>query len=178
MHDTQDHPNGLARFTHDGDEASAPRAARTGVPAGSVLAAFALTTEVEALIGARLAELRHIVPQLRPWRGRVSGRRVLGARSPSERGQAAARGAARGVTRIDFEFVVEAEPGAPAIVALACRSTVRGRDRETGSARIEVAEGAHGAAGRQHVSTWIEEAVLAFAHDWFAARRAESDVHR
>ncbi len=182
---TQDHPHGLgvARGTHGDHGAQALTA--SGLPAGRVLAAFALTTEVEALISACLAELQLVIPQLRPWRGRISGRRVLGAHSRPEHGADVARGAGRGVTRIDLEFEVEIDPASPDVVALACHSTVRGRDRETTRTRIPVSAASeasgglpaqpHGPTGRQRVTHWVEEALLDFATEWFQARRRESE---
>ncbi|HTE06761.1 MAG TPA: hypothetical protein VK824_11230 [Planctomycetota bacterium] len=138
MHDTQDRA-GLVRCA-DERGGIAP-AARPALPGGRALAAFALISEVEALIDARLAELRLVIPLLAPWRGRLSGRRVLGARAPSEHGEAGEGGVIRGVTRVDIEFEVEVDATSPGVVSLACRSTVRGRDRQTTRTRIALPAG-------------------------------------
>jgi len=179
MQDTQDHPIGFS-VAQCADGGGAPARTAANLPASRVLAAFALTTEVEELIDACLAELRLVIPQLRPWRGRISGRRVFGAHSLPEHGEAAARGVRRGVqrgfTRIDLEFEVEIDPASPEVVSLACHSTIRGRDRQTTRTRIPLPTGEQEQAGRQRVTEWIESVLLDFATDWFQVRRREAGI--
>jgi hypothetical protein len=130
----------------------APPAQGQSLPASRVLAAFAAAQDVEQLLLACLAELRVTVPRLQPWRGRVSGRRALGAHTPSEHG----RTVRLGYTRVDFEFEIHTATAVPEVL-LTCRRTIRGRDLPATHARLPL-----GPDGGAAVAEWVEGELLEF----------------
>jgi hypothetical protein len=162
MNELHDQPESSATPADAGGAgtSAAATAADRSLPTSRVLGAFAATQDVEALLHACLAALRETIPQLVSWRGRVSGRRALGAHTPPQHG----RPVQLDYTRVDFEFKVDAT-AEPVSVALTRRSTIRGRDLPAAHALIPLADG-----GGARVGRWIESELLDFATRFFASR--------
>jgi hypothetical protein len=144
-------PETSPRLSHDGQDSPSPGAPPPPVSTASLLASFALSEEVAAIVSEYLETLRANLPRLKPWRGFSSGCRVLGAHSVPDHSTRLDSN----YSRVDVEIRVDAEQR---LVALTCRRTVRGRDlRPT---RFETP---FDAAGRVQLAAWCEAELLSFA---------------
>ena len=120
-----------------------------------VLAGFALSERIEALLTERLAGLVEAIPRLRPWRGFSGGAWVIGARTVADE----ARTTRADFSRIDFEIRTEGESGR---VEVTCRSTIRSRDRRSEQVSLPFDE-----SGLELLCAWFETMLLSFGQQYF-----------
>lgn len=128
-----------------------PPAESAALPAG-----LQLVERVEDALAPALAELRGVVPGLRPTRRFDDGGWMLGL-ARRRGGPSAAR---VDVTRAEFR--VRVLDAAQSRIEITVRRTVVGRDLS--SARWA---GAFDAAGARAALAWAEERLLEFASSWF-----------
>jgi len=120
-----------------------------------VLAGFAHSERIEALLTERLAGLVEAIPRLRPWRGFSGGAWVIGARTVADE----ARVTRADYSRIDFELRTDAESGRAEVT---CRSTIRSRDRRSEQVSLPLDE-----SGLELLSAWFETMLLSFGQQYF-----------
>lgn len=121
--------------------------------ASPVLDALALREDIESMIETRIEDLRELLPRLRVRRAFFGGAWVLGLHVGGRHGDGGA------FSRLDFELGIDAETQ----VTLGVRTTIRGRDELRKETTVSMNE----EKGRSALTTFVEEAFLAFAERYF-----------